>query len=92
MLDLAPNILLIPGPRTRAHLDDNLMSAGVVLGDQARTELSRAFPAGGPDGIRDRIGEPGRLPPGHIARCPLCHLRWICGLVVRSARAEVQRG
>jgi pyridoxine 4-dehydrogenase len=44
LLDLAPNILLIPGTRTRAHLTENLQSADVHLDDAARAELSR-FPA-----------------------------------------------
>ena len=40
LLDLAPNILLIPGTRTRAHLAENLGAADVRLDDAARTELS----------------------------------------------------
>jgi pyridoxine 4-dehydrogenase len=44
LLDLAPNILLIPGTRTRAHLTESLQSAGVHLDDAARDELRR-FPA-----------------------------------------------
>jgi pyridoxine 4-dehydrogenase len=43
LLDLAPNILLIPGTRTRAHLAENIHSAGVRLDDAARAELAR-FP------------------------------------------------
>jgi aryl-alcohol dehydrogenase-like predicted oxidoreductase len=54
LLDLAPNILLIPGTRTRTHLDDNLISASVVLDDQIRAELSEAFPADGPSRILTR--------------------------------------
>jgi pyridoxine 4-dehydrogenase len=45
LLDLAPNVLLIPGTRTRAHLVDNLASAGVELDDVTRAELARPFPA-----------------------------------------------
>jgi pyridoxine 4-dehydrogenase len=44
LLDLAPNILLIPGTRTRAHLAENLAAPGVALDDAARTELARRFP------------------------------------------------
>lgn len=44
LLDLAPNILLIPGTRSRAHLTDNLKSADVRLDDAARDELTRTFP------------------------------------------------
>jgi pyridoxine 4-dehydrogenase len=44
LLDLAPNILLIPGTRTRGHLADNLRVAGVLLDDPARSELAGAFP------------------------------------------------
>jgi pyridoxine 4-dehydrogenase len=40
LLDLAPNILLIPGTRTRAHLADNLGAAAVRLDDAARAELT----------------------------------------------------
>jgi pyridoxine 4-dehydrogenase len=45
LLDLAPNILLIPGTRTRAHLAEDLGAAGVRLDDAARAELTRHFPA-----------------------------------------------
>ena len=45
LLGLAPNVLLIPGTRTRAHLAENLHAAGVDLDDAARAELTRHFPA-----------------------------------------------
>jgi pyridoxine 4-dehydrogenase len=45
LLDLGPNVLLIPGTRTRAHLTENLGGAAVELDDPARAELSRRFPA-----------------------------------------------
>jgi aryl-alcohol dehydrogenase-like predicted oxidoreductase len=45
LLDLAPNVLLIPGTRTRAHLAENLGAADVVLDDAARVELARHFPS-----------------------------------------------
>lgn len=45
LLDLAPNILLIPGTRTRAHLEENLQAARVELDDAARAELRRHFPS-----------------------------------------------
>jgi pyridoxine 4-dehydrogenase len=45
LLDLAPNVLLIPGTRTRAHLAENLASADVELDDDTRAELARHFPA-----------------------------------------------
>ena len=44
LLDLAPNILLIPGTRTRAHLAENLGADHVDLDDAARAELRRRFP------------------------------------------------
>jgi pyridoxine 4-dehydrogenase len=44
LLDLAPNILLIPGTRTRAHLAEDLRAADVRLDDAARAELARRFP------------------------------------------------
>ncbi|WP_406463560.1 aldo/keto reductase [Streptomyces sp. NBC_01622] len=44
LLDLAPNVLLIPGTRTRAHLTENLAAADVGLDDEARAELRRHFP------------------------------------------------
>jgi aryl-alcohol dehydrogenase-like predicted oxidoreductase len=44
LLDLAPNVLLIPGTRTRAHLAENLEAADIRLDDTARVELAR-FPA-----------------------------------------------
>jgi aryl-alcohol dehydrogenase-like predicted oxidoreductase len=40
LADLAPNVLLIPGTRTRAHLAENLASADVKLDDDARAELA----------------------------------------------------
>jgi pyridoxine 4-dehydrogenase len=68
LLDLAPNILLIPGTRTRAHLTGNLAAADVRLDDAARAELTRYFPLPGspeshdyrppardePEGVRPR--------------------------------------
>jgi pyridoxine 4-dehydrogenase len=44
LLDLAPNILLIPGTRTRAHLAENLGAADVRLDDAARTKLTQHVP------------------------------------------------
>jgi aryl-alcohol dehydrogenase-like predicted oxidoreductase len=44
LLDLAPNILLIPGTRTRRHLAENMGAAEVHLDDAARAELARHFP------------------------------------------------
>jgi pyridoxine 4-dehydrogenase len=44
LLDLAPNILLIPGTRTRTHLAENLGVATVQLDEAARQELARHFP------------------------------------------------
>ena len=43
LLDLAPNILLIPGTRTRQHLAENVHAAGVVLDDAARYQLRDGF-------------------------------------------------
>jgi pyridoxine 4-dehydrogenase len=44
LLDLAPNVLLIPGTRTRSHLTENMRSAGVRIDDAGRAELARQFP------------------------------------------------
>ena len=44
LLDLAPNILLIPGTRSRAHLADNLAGGDIRLDHATRTELVRRFP------------------------------------------------
>jgi pyridoxine 4-dehydrogenase len=44
LLDLAPNILLIPGTRTCAHLAENLGAADVRLDDAARTKLTQHVP------------------------------------------------
>ncbi|MBO3751698.1 oxidoreductase [Streptosporangiaceae bacterium NEAU-GS5] len=46
LLDLAPNILLIPGTRARAHLAENLAAADIRFDDTARAELARHFPSG----------------------------------------------
>jgi aryl-alcohol dehydrogenase-like predicted oxidoreductase len=52
LLDLAPNILLIPGTRTRVHLAENLGASDVRLDDAAHTELTRHFRIARMDGIR----------------------------------------
>ena len=44
LLDLTPNMLLIPGTSTRAHLTENLAAADVELDNAARTTLARHFP------------------------------------------------
>ena len=44
LLDLAPNVLLIPGTRTVEHLADNIGSSMVRLDDAARADLARHFP------------------------------------------------
>jgi pyridoxine 4-dehydrogenase len=44
LLDLAPNILLIPGTRTRAHLAENVAAGAVRLDGAARAELARHLP------------------------------------------------
>ena len=49
LLDLAPNVLLIPGTRTRGHLEENINSADIKLDDDARAQLARHFPIGEPD-------------------------------------------
>ena len=56
LLGLAPNVLLIPGTRTRAHLAENLAAADVSLDDAALAQLTRHFPA--PRRAHDR-GAPG---------------------------------
>ena len=43
LLDLAPNVLLIPGTRTRQHLIENIGSGGVRLDDAARAQLEHQF-------------------------------------------------
>lgn len=45
LLDLAPNVLLIPGTRTRGHLAENLGSGRLRLDEAARADLAHAFPA-----------------------------------------------
>ena len=45
LLGLAPNVLLIPGTRTRAHLAEDLAAAAVQLDDRARADIARRFPA-----------------------------------------------
>jgi pyridoxine 4-dehydrogenase len=53
LLDLAPNVLLIPGTSTRVHLTENLAAANVELDDAARATLARHFPL--PAGRRERV-------------------------------------
>jgi aryl-alcohol dehydrogenase-like predicted oxidoreductase len=45
LLDLAPNVLLIPGTRTRQHLSENIRSGGVRIDEAARVQLAQEFPA-----------------------------------------------
>jgi pyridoxine 4-dehydrogenase len=52
LLGLAPNILLIPGTRTRVHLAENLAAADMTLDDAALAQLNRHFPS--PDRRYDR--------------------------------------
>jgi pyridoxine 4-dehydrogenase len=44
LLDLAPNVLLIAGTRTRLHLAENIRSASVRIDEASRAELARHFP------------------------------------------------
>ena len=44
LLDLSPNVLLIPGTRTRQHLTENIRSGTIRLDDAGRAELARQFP------------------------------------------------
>jgi pyridoxine 4-dehydrogenase len=44
LLDLAPNVLLIPGTRTRQHLIENIRTGGVRIDDAARQVIDRHFP------------------------------------------------
>ncbi len=44
LLDLSPNVLLIPGTRTRQHLTENIRSGSVRIDDAVRAELARQFP------------------------------------------------
>ena len=48
---LAPNILLIEGPRTRHHLAENLGTVGFRLDNATRAELTR-----------HRVGQPHACP------------------------------
>jgi pyridoxine 4-dehydrogenase len=43
LLDLAPNVLLIPGTRTRVHLVENLAAESVRLDDREIALLNQAF-------------------------------------------------
>jgi pyridoxine 4-dehydrogenase len=52
LLGLAPNVLLIPGTRTRVHLAENLVAPDVALDDTAVAQLATHFPA--PRRTRDR--------------------------------------
>jgi pyridoxine 4-dehydrogenase len=48
LLDRSPNILLIPGTRSRGHLAENLASVHIQLDDAARAELAHiGHPASG---------------------------------------------
>jgi aryl-alcohol dehydrogenase-like predicted oxidoreductase len=47
LLGLGPNVLLIPGTRTRVHLAENLAAADVTLDEAALAQLTRHFPSPG---------------------------------------------
>jgi pyridoxine 4-dehydrogenase len=44
LLDLAPNVLLIPGTRSRAHLAENLGAGSIALSSEEMSELSDGTP------------------------------------------------
>lgn len=46
LLDLAPNVLLIPGTRTLHHLTENVRSSRVRIDKAARAAIAREFPSG----------------------------------------------
>ena len=43
LLGVAPNVLLIPGTRTRTHLAENLGAGSVTLDGEATRELTERF-------------------------------------------------
>jgi pyridoxine 4-dehydrogenase len=47
LLETAPNILLIPGTRSRDHLAENLSASSIRLDNAARGDLARRFPVHG---------------------------------------------
>jgi pyridoxine 4-dehydrogenase len=59
LLQLAPNVLLIPGPGSVAHLRENLAAEEITLDDQALRDLDRVSPAS--QGTRPATGR---------SRCP----------------------
>ena len=61
LLGLAPNVLLIPGTRTRVHLAENLAASDVTLDDAALAQLPR--PTVGTTGTRPDPVSGGRWPP-----------------------------
>jgi aryl-alcohol dehydrogenase-like predicted oxidoreductase len=69
LLDLAPNILLIPGTRTRDHLTENLAATDVRLDDAARAELARRFPPPGSPESHDYRPPARDEPEGVRPRC-----------------------
>ena len=59
LLAKAPNVLLIPGTRTRTHLTENLGAARVKLDNEAHAALALQFPSPGDGDIRlTRPGPP----------------------------------
>ena len=44
LLDLSPNVLLIPGTRVRQHLTENVRSGGVTIDDAVRDKLAGHLP------------------------------------------------
>jgi aryl-alcohol dehydrogenase-like predicted oxidoreductase len=42
LLNLAPNVLLIPGTSSTAHLEQNVAAAGITLDEHTQAELATA--------------------------------------------------
>ena len=70
LLDLAPNVLLIPGTRTRQHLTENIRSAGVRIDERAERNWRATSPSCQLSKCRSRSGQlPGAASAAaHVGR------------------------
>jgi diketogulonate reductase-like aldo/keto reductase len=82
LLDLVPNMLLIPGTSTRVHLAENLAAADVELDDAARATLARHFPL--PASRKEQVQREGN---GHAQRDCDDRIRTARGAAVGPGRA-----
>ena len=67
-LSVAPNVLLIPGTSSVAHLEDNVAAAGVTLADDKLIAPALGVPVGDPVLMLERLEWLNNMPVSHYRR------------------------